>query len=60
MLHRHADTHGVVRTVTVEVRRNWPAYGMAEYTPQTLTELVIGVQRMAVTLPAREQKGGGV
>ena len=60
MLHTHTDTHGMVRTVTVGVRRHGPADGTAEYTPQPLTELVIGVQRMAVTLPAREQKGGGV
>ena len=55
MLHPHPDTHEVVG-----IRRQGPDDGKAEYTPQPLSELVIGVQRMAVTVPAREQKAGGV
>ena len=48
----HPDSHGTVRTVTVEMRGKDPA---GPYVPKALTELKLGVQRVAVICPIEEQ-----
>jgi hypothetical protein len=52
VLHTHPDKHGVVRTVTVGLRRKSSGEGREQYRPRSLAEMVIGVQRLAITVPA--------
>jgi hypothetical protein len=56
VLRTHPDHRGVVRTVTIGMKNR--AAGEAvplRYVPKPLVEMVIGVQRLAITLPAAEQ-----
>ena len=48
----HFDSNGTVRTVTVGMRGKDPA---GPYVPKALTELKLGVQRVAVICPVEEQ-----
>ena len=53
----HADVHGVVRTVTVGLRRQDRRETALPYAPKALEEVTLGVQRVCVILPVEEQVG---
>ena len=50
----HPDSHGIVRTVTVGMRGKDKGKTLT-YIPKPLDEYTLGVQRIAVILPAEEQ-----
>ena len=52
VLRVHPDSHGTVRTVTAGMQGKDPA---GPYVPKALTELKLGVQRVAVICPVEEQ-----
>ena len=52
VLRVHPDSHGTTRTVTVGMRGKDLA---GPYVPKALTELKLGVQRVAVICPVEEQ-----
>ena len=56
VLATHPDRAGVVHTVTVGLRLRSPGHTSPKYKPSPLYEMIIGVQRMAVTIPIAEQK----
>ena len=51
----HPDGHGVVRTVTVAIRRTTRREPAATYVTRPLDEIQLGVQRMAVIYPIEDQ-----
>ena len=51
------DAHGVVRTVTVGLRRQDRRETALPYVPKALEEVTLGVQRVCVVLPVEEQIG---
>ena len=53
----HPDDHGVVRTVTVGIKKNSRNEKLLPYVPKPLTEIKLGVQRVAVICPVEEQVG---
>ena len=56
----HPDAHGVVRTVTVGMRRMDKREPSLPYKSVPLTEIKLGVQRVAVICPVDEQGEQGV
>ena len=48
----HPDKHGVVRTVTVGLKRRSKDDRSVKYKPRPPSEMTIPVQRLAVTIPA--------
>ena len=53
----HPDSHGVVRTITVGVRRSDKREKLLPYKSRALQEVKLGVQRVAVICPVEEQDG---
>ena len=53
----HPDKHGVVRTVTVGMRRTDSREPALPYRPKQLEEFRLGIQRLAVICPVEEQGG---
>ena len=53
----HPDIHGVVRTVTVGLRKTDKREKLLPYVPKPLVEIRLGVQRIAVICPVEEQIG---
>ena len=51
----HPDSHGVVRTVTVGMRKQDKREKLIPYVPKPLAEIKLGVQRVAVIWPVEEQ-----
>ena len=51
----HPDAHGVVRTITVGMRRSDVREPTLPYVPKALDEIKLGVQRVAVICPVEEQ-----
>ena len=49
------DCNGIVRTVTVGVRRSDVREPADTYVPKGLQEITLGVQRVAVLCPVEEQ-----
>ena len=56
VLEVHPDRQGIVRTVTVGLRRRSTSDGMPSLQSTTLAELVVGVQRLAVVFTKKEQE----
>jgi len=55
VLATHPDSHGVVRTVTVGMRKTDKREKLLPYVPKPLAEIKLGVQRVAVIWPVEEQ-----
>ena len=53
----HPDVHGVVRTVTVCMRKVDKREKLLPYVSKPLAEIKLGVQRVAVIWPVEEQVG---
>jgi hypothetical protein len=51
----HPDSHGVVRTVTVGMKKTDKREKALPYVPRALEEIKLGVQRIAVICPVEEQ-----
>ena len=51
----HPDAHGVVRTVTVGVRRSDLRERSLPYVAKPLEKMKIGIQRLAVLYPVEDQ-----
>ena len=51
----HPDSHGIVRTVTVGIRRSDAREPSLPYKSRPLEEIVLGIQRLAVISPVEEQ-----
>ena len=51
----HPDSHGVVRTVTVAMKKTNRREPSLPYTPRPLEEMDIGIQRLAVICPIEDQ-----
>ena len=49
------DSHGVVRTVEIEIRGKFASDRSTEYNGRKVKRMVVGVQRLAVILPVEEQ-----
>jgi len=56
ILEVHPDDHGIVRTVTVGMRRRDRREAGLPYQPKPLEKLKLGVQRLAVVCPAEVQQ----
>ena len=52
----HPDAHGVVRTVTVGLRKRDSREPLLPYTAKPLEEIDLGVQRLAVICPVEDQE----
>ena len=52
----HPDSHGVVRTVTVGMRRQDKREPVLPYVPKKLDEVTLGIQRLVVISPVEEQE----
>ena len=55
VLATHPDEHGVVRTVTVGMRKVDKREKLLPYVPKPLSEIRLGIQRIAVIWPVEEQ-----
>jgi len=55
VLATHPDEHGVVRTVTVGMRKSDKREKLLPYVPKPLAEIQLGIQRIAVIWPVEEQ-----
>ena len=55
VLDTHPDEHGVVRTVTVGMRKIDKREKLLPYVPKPLAEIRLGIQRIAVIWPVEEQ-----
>ena len=53
----HPDSHGVVRTVTVGMRKTDKREKLLPYVAKPLVEVKLGIQRVAVICPVEEQAG---
>ena len=53
----HPDIHGIVRTVTVGLRKSDKREKLLPYVSKPLVEMKLGVQRVAVIGPVEEQTG---
>ena len=51
----HPDSHGIVRTVTVGMKKTNKKEKSLPYVPRALEEIKLGVQRIAVICPKEEQ-----
>ena len=58
ILEVHPDAHGVVRTVTVGVRRSDLREKSLPYVAKPLEKMKIGIQRLAVLCPVEDQNSG--
>ena len=55
----HPDCHGVVRTVTVGMKKNDKKEPALPYISKALDEVTVGVQRVCVICPVEKQGLGG-
>ena len=55
----HPDIHGRVRTVTVGLRRRDKREAVLSYRPKPLDEITLGVQRIVVISPVKDQVEDG-
>ena len=55
----HPDCYGVVRTVTVGLKKIDKREPALPYIPKALDEVTVGVQRVCVICPVEEQGLGG-
>ena len=56
VLQVHPDPHGVIRTVTVGMRRRDSRENALPYVHRPLEEIKLGVQRLVVVCPKEEQQ----